>query len=273
MAAELGSEQGRLANKVAIVVGAGQTPGQTIGNGRAISMLYAREGARVFLVDRDRESLEATAVMVREGGGHASTFVGDATNEATCEQLAHVCVRQFDRIDVLTNVVGTGAGDRSALRITEEDWDTMMQVNMKSVLFTCKYVLPNMRTAQSGSIINISSSAAAASAGYVGYKVSKAGVNALTHSIAMSNAKYGIRANAIMPGLMDTPMAIEGITAVRDISREELRAERDALVPLRKRMGTAWDTAYAALFLASEEAQFITGVTLPVDGGQVARIG
>ncbi len=263
----------RLNGKVAIVVGAGQTPGQTIGNGRAIATLYAREGAQVFLVDRDQRSVDATAEQITAEGGEAQVFVADARREEECEQAISGCLNCFGKIDNLTNVVGIGTGDTSALRITEEVWDTLMDVNIKSVLFTSKHVLPHMRAAESGNIINISSAAAVAAAGYVGYKVSKAGVNALTHALAMSNAKYGIRANVIMPGLLDTPMAIEGHAKARNIDRERLRAERNALVPLRKRMGSAWDTANAAVFLASDEAQFITGVVLPVDGGQVARIG
>jgi len=133
--------------------------------------------------------------------------------------------------------------------------------------------LPVMREQRSGSIINISSIAAICSTGIVAYKTSKAGVNALTHQIALENAKYNIRANAIMPGLMNTPMAIEGISKARGVPKETLIRQRDANVPLGGKMGTAWDVAYAALFLASDEAKFITGVILPVDGGQSARIG
>lgn len=148
-----------------------------------------------------------------------------------------------------------------------------MDVNLKSVFLTCKHVLPVMREQRSGSIINISSVAAVCSVGMLAYKTSKAGVNALTHSLAMGNARYGTRVNAIMPGLMNTPMAIEGISRARGIPKEQLIQERDAQVPLGGKMGTAWDVAYAALFLASDEAKFVTGVLLPVDGGQSARIG
>ena len=264
---------GQLQGKVAIVVGAGQTPGETIGNGRAIATRYAREGARLLLVDRNEASVLETVEQIRADGGEAEAFVADACQEEDCAAVISQCLAHFGQIDNLTNVVGIGRGDTSALRITEEVWDTMMDVNLKSVLFTSKYALPHMREARTGNLINISSAAAVAAAGYVGYKVSKAGVNALTHSLAMSNAKYGIRANVIMPGLLDTPMAIEGHASARQIDRDALRKERDALVPLRKRMGTAWDTANAALFLASDEAQFITGVVLPVDGGQIAKIG
>jgi NAD(P)-dependent dehydrogenase (short-subunit alcohol dehydrogenase family) len=148
-----------------------------------------------------------------------------------------------------------------------------MDVNLKSVFLTCKHVLPVMREQGSGVITNISSVAAVCSVGIVAYKTSKAGVNAFTHSLAIGNARYGIRVNAIMPGLMNTPMAIEGISAARGIDRELLIEQRDAQVPLGGKMGTAWDIANAGLFLASDEARFITGVILPVDGGQSARIG
>jgi len=263
----------RLEGKTAIVVGAGQTPGETVGNGRAISLLFAREGAQVLLVDRDSDSVEETAELIKAEGGECSVLVADATDENACKRMAKTCVDTYGRIDVLQNVVGIGAGDASPIRLEEDVWDKLMNVNMKSVLFTCKHTLPQMREQQSGSIVNISSAAAVASAGYVGYKVSKAGVNALTHTIAMSSAKYGVRANVVQPGLMDTPMAIEGQSKARALPRDDVRAQRDAMVPLRHKMGTAWDTAYASLFLASDESQFITGVVLPVDGGQIARIG
>jgi NAD(P)-dependent dehydrogenase (short-subunit alcohol dehydrogenase family) len=160
------------------------------------------------------------------------------------------------------------------LRIEEEVWDRILAVNMKSVVLPCKHVIPVMRQQQSGAIVNISSIAAVCSiGGLLAYKTSKAGVNAITHQLALSNAKHGIRVNAIMPGLMDTPMAIEGISRARNMPKDQLRKERDAQVPLGAKMGTGWDIAQAALFLVSDEARFITGVILPVDGGQSARIG
>jgi NAD(P)-dependent dehydrogenase (short-subunit alcohol dehydrogenase family) len=141
------------------------------------------------------------------------------------------------------------------------------------VVLPCKHVLPVMREQAAGVITNISSVAAVCSTGIVAYKTSKAGLNAYTQALAIGNAKYGIRANVIMPGLMNTPMAIEGISEARSIPKPELIRQRDAQVPLRGKMGTAWDVAHAALFLASDEASFITGVALPVDGGQSARVG
>jgi len=137
----------------------------------------------------------------------------------------------------------------------------------------CKHVLPVMRRQRAGVIVNVSSIAAVCATPIVAYKVSKAGVNAYTQSLAIGNAKHGIRANAIMPGLMNTPMAVEGISQALGIAKEDLMRARDAQVPLGGKMGTAWDVAYAALFLASDEARFITGVALPVDGGQSARVG
>jgi len=148
-----------------------------------------------------------------------------------------------------------------------------MAGNLKSLVFPCKHALPAMREQRSGSIVNISSIAAVCATGIVAYKASKAGVNAYTQSLAIGNAKYGIRANVIMPGLMNTPMAIESWLEVMDISREDLIARRDSQVPLGGKMGTAWDIAHAALFLASDEARFITAVILPEDGGQCAKIG
>jgi NAD(P)-dependent dehydrogenase (short-subunit alcohol dehydrogenase family) len=264
----------RLKNKVAIVAGAGQTPGETIGNGRATAMLYAREGAKVLLVDRRLESAEDTREMIEKEGGVAVAFQADVTRAGDCQQLAAACIERFGRIDILHNNVGIGDGDGNVLQLEEEAWDRILNVNMKSVFLACKHVLPVMRTQQSGCIINISSIAAVCSVGgLLAYKTSKAGVNAMTHQLALANAKYGIRVNAIMPGLMNTPMAIEGISKARGIPKDQLIRERDAQVPLGAKMGTGWDIAHASLFLASDEARFITGVILPVDGGQSARIG
>jgi NAD(P)-dependent dehydrogenase (short-subunit alcohol dehydrogenase family) len=264
---------GRLEGKVAIVVGAGQTPGDTIGNGRATAILFAREGARVVAVDRDLASAEETVAMVRDEGGQANACEADATREEDCRRMVESATRELGRVDVLHNNVGIGGSDAGPAHIEEEVWDRILEVNLKSVVFPCKAVLPVMREQQGGSIINISSIAAVCSTGIVAYKTSKAGVNAYTQTLAIGNAKHGIRANVIMPGLMDTPMAIEGISRGTGIPKEELRKRRDEQVPLRARMGTAWDVAHAALFLASDEAGFVTAVALPVDGGQSARIG
>ncbi len=263
----------RLEGKVAAVVGAGQTPGETIGNGRATALLMAREGARVFCVDNRVESARETQEMIEKEGGSALAFEADITREADCKALAAACVEHFGRIDCLQNNVGIGGGDAGPTHLEEADWDRILDVNLKGCFLTCKHVLPVMRGQGAGSIVNISSAAAVCSVGIVAYKTSKAGMNAFTHSLAIGNAKHGIRVNAIMPGLMNTPMAIEGISQARGIPREDLIRARDAQVPLGQKMGDAWDVAYASLFLHSDEAKFITGVILPVDGGQSARIG
>jgi len=263
----------RLEDKVAIVMGGGQTEGDTIGNGRATAILYAREGAKVLVVDRRLDSAQQTVDMIESEGGSAVAVEADATSDSACAALVEGCLTTHGRIDVLHNNVGIGGADAGPAHIEEEGWDRILSVNLKSVIFPCKAVLPAMRKQQSGAIINISSIAAVCSTGIVAYKTSKAGINAYTQSLAIGNAKYGIRANVIMPGLMETPMAIEGISKGLGIDKQELIDARNAQVPLRGQMGTDWDIAHAALFLASDEAAFITGVALPVDGGQTARVG
>ena len=265
---------GRLQDKVAVVVGAGQTPGSGMGNGRATAIRFAEEGARLLLVDRRLASAEDTAeqIIARVPDAAVAVFEADVTSEEQCEAFVARCVEVYDRLDILHNNVGIGRGDSNPLQITEEAWDAIQNTNVKSVVFACKHALPIMRRQGSGCITNISSVAAVASANIVAYKASKAAVNAYTQSLAVGAARYGIRANVIMPGLMETPMAIEGyVAAGRD--RDQLIASRNAMVPLGGRMGSAWDVANASVFLASEEARFITGVMLPVDGGQSARVG
>ena len=263
---------GRLSGKVAIIVGAGQTPGTTIGNGRATAIRFAQEGADLLLVDRRLDSAEQTRAMLSQTGVQAKCFQADVSQEAACQALVNFCVEQFGQIDILHNNVGIGAGDAGPSHIEEEIWDKIYAVNLKSVVFTCKHALAVMRQQNSGCIINISSIAAVCATGMIAYKTSKMALNAYTQSLAVGNGKYNIRANVIMPGLMDTPMAIEGrVRAGAD--REQLNQLRNNQVPLGKHMGSGWDVANAALFLASDEAGFISGVALPVDGAQSARIG
>jgi NAD(P)-dependent dehydrogenase (short-subunit alcohol dehydrogenase family) len=264
---------GRLGGRIAIVMGGGQTPGDTIGNGRATAVVFAREGARVLVVDLRADAAEETAAQIRAEGGEARAFEADATRERDAQAVVGHALETWGRVDVLHNNVGIGGGDAGPAHVEEEAWDRILAVNLKSVVFPCKAVLPVLRRQQAGVITNVSSIAAVCSTGIVAYKTSKAGVNAYTQSLAIGNAQYGIRANAIMPGLMNTPMAIEGISAALGIEKRKLVEARDAQVPLRGGMGTAWDVAHAALFLASDEARFITGVCLPVDGGQSARVG
>ena len=263
----------RLDGKVAIVTGAGQTPGDTIGNGRAISILFVRAGAKAMLVDLRLGSAQETQSMIAREGGECIAFAADVSRAEDCRRMAEKCAETYGCIDILVNNVGVGGDDRGPVDLKEEVWDRIFQRNLKSMFLTCKYVLPYMERQGSGSIVNISSAAAVCAVSMLAYKTSKAGVNALTHSVAMQYAGKAIRVNCIMPGLMNTPMAIEGISRLRGIKKEDLIQARNKLVPLKGGMGSGWDTAYAALFLASDEAKFITAAILPVDGGQCAKIG
>ena len=263
----------RLEGKVAIVTGAGQTPGDTIGNGRAISVLFARMGAKVMLVDLHLASAEETQKIIAKEGGEAFAYEANVTSSDACRRMAEECAAHYGRIDILVNNVGTGGEDLGPVKLKEEAWERIYNVNVKSMYLACKHVIPYMEKQGSGSIVNISSIASVCASPMLAYKTSKSAVNSLTHSIAFIYAGKGIRANTIMPGFMNTPMAIEGISRLRGISKEDLIKERTGRIPLKGGMGTGWDTAYAALFLASDEAKFITGALLPVDGGQSARIG
>ncbi len=265
---------GRLQGKTAIIVGAGQSAGDTIGNGRAMAVLFAREGAQVLCIDRRLESAAETVAMISEEGGTASAFQADVSRDADCVAIVAEARSRWGRIDILVNNVGIGGnGDGPAHRADEVAWDRIMAVNLKSAWMTIKHTIPVMREQGGGSIVNISSLASLAGGNQVAYEVSKAGVNRLTTSVANANAGHGVRCNAVLPGLMDTPMAVTGIAEAIGSTTSAVREARNARVPLRGKMGTAWDTAYAALFLASDEAHFITGVLLPVDGGMAARVG
>ena len=267
----------RLLGKRAVVVGAGQTLGDTIGNGRAMAMLFAREGAHVLCVDRVLERAEETVTMIRAEGGTATAFTADIVYAEQAAAVTATAVQELGGIDVLVNNVGIGAGpgvsDGPAHHADEEAFDRIMEVNLKGMWLTIKAAVPVMRETGFGSIVNISSLASLAGNNMIAYEVSKAAVNRLTLSVATANAKYGLRCNAILPGLMDTPMAVDGVARAIGRPVADVRAARAARVPLKAAMGSAWDTAYAALFLASDESKFVTGVLLPVDGGMSARIG
>ena len=258
----------RVRGKAAIVFGGGQTPGETIGNGRATAIVLAREGAQVMVVDRRVESAQETVEMIRGEGGEAEPLAADVTREDDVRAAIEECRSRYGRIDILHNNVGASLalGDAPATELEADAFDRLVAVNLRGMWFACKHALPVMREQGGGSIVNISSMAVRHSYPYVGYKTTKAAVIALTENVAAANARYNIRANTILPGLMNTPMAIEPRVAT-GVPREQVIAERDARVPLGRKMGTAWDIAYAALFLHSDEASFITGVSLPVDGG------
>jgi NAD(P)-dependent dehydrogenase (short-subunit alcohol dehydrogenase family) len=259
----------RLKDRVAIIVGAGQSPGEGIGNGRATALTFAREGAHVLCVDHNLESAQETVGMIAAKGGTAVAFRADVTREAELKAMIADAHARWGRIDILHNNVGVSlaGGDAELLDLTEEALDRCVAINLKSCIFAAKHVIPIMRRQNSGAIINISSMAVISTYPYVAYKATKAAMVAFTEQLAYQNAPYGIRANVILPGLMNTPMAVDTRARAFKKTRAEVEAERDAKVPLRKKMGTGWDVANAALFLASDEANFITGVTLPVDGG------
>jgi len=259
---------GRVEGKAAIVVGGGQTPGQTIGNGRAAAIVLAREGARVLVVDRRLDSAQETVELIHKEGGQAEAHEADVTREESVRAMVAAAVQRFGKLDILHNNVGASIamGDAPAAELTEAAFDKSIAINLKATWLTCKHALPALRQSQ-GSIVNIASMAARNAYPLLGYKTTKAAVVALTENLAAHNAQHGVRANAILPGLMNTPMAIEARVA-QGTPREEVIAARDKRVPLRRRMGTGWDVAYAALYLHSDEAGFVTGVALAVDGGE-----
>ena len=265
----------RLDGQAAIVVGGGQTPGQTIGNGRATAITYARAGARVLVADRDLDAAAATVAEITAEGGDAVPFRADVTDEADIAAMVSDTCDRWERLDILHNNVGisVAGGDAEISKIEGEAFDRIMAINLKSMVLAIKHALPVMRGQQSGNIINISSTAAHEDYPWVTYKASKAAAKAMTEQVALQNAPHGIRVNCIQPGLMNTPMAVDARIDAWNMTREEVVAMRDAKVPLGGKMGTAWDVANAALFLVSDEARFITGVTLMVDGGAHCRIG
>ena len=256
----------RLTGKVAIITGAGSiAPG--MGIGKATATLFAREGARVMVVDINREAAEETRRLLDEEGGEAVVFQADVSKAGDCQRMVEECIQAFGRVDILHNNVALGAHG-GPVETSEAEWDRVMNVNLKSMFLTCKYALPAMEKQQTGAIINISSIAALRTSPYplLVYAVSKAGVGALTREVALQYADKGIRANAIMPGLMKTPRIAHYYQDASDWEVEEMWRKRDAMSPTGKQ-GEPWDIAHAALFLASDEAKYINGTTLIVDGG------
>ncbi len=259
------AETSRLEGKVAIVTGAGATgSGDFVGIGQAISILFARHGARVLLVDREERNAETTLAAIREEGGEASLFVGDVTSNADCQGMAQAVLSRYGKLNVLVNNVGI-SGPGTVTDVDEEFWDTVIDVNLKSVMLTSKHAIPPMIEAGGGSIINLSSivglRAGSGRASHP-YAASKGGIIGLSNSMAVHYGRNNIRVNCIAPGHVRSPMV------ARHSSEEMLNLRRRA-GPLGTE-GTAWDVAWAALFLASDEARWISGVTLPVDAGLLA---
>jgi len=257
----------RLKDRVAVVTGAGSIL-EGIGNGKATAVVFAREGAKVMLVDYKQEAAEETKKMIDGEGGECSVFRADVSSARDCQQMIEACVQKYGRIDILHNNVGMG-GYGGPVETAEETWDRTMAINLKSMFLTCKYALPYMEKQGKGVIINISSGNAirCQPAAAVAYACSKSAVIALTREVAIQYAAKGIRCNAILPGLMKTPMVeFYNPDAYGDGSVELMWKRRDAMCPMGKQ-GEPWDVAYAALYLASDESKYVNGTTVIVDGG------
>ncbi len=263
----------RLKGKVAIVTGAGSI-GPGWGNGKATAVLFAREGAKMFAVDLNRSAAEETKGIIDSEGGSCTVHQADVSKADEVEAMVRRCLDVYGRVDILHNNVGI-AEVGGPVEASEESWDRVMDVNLKSMFLTCKYTLPLMVEQGTGVIVNIASVAGIRWLGvpYISYSASKAAIIQLTQSVALQYAKLGVRANAILPGMMNTPMIVNSLppSVYAEGSVAEMLAKRDALCPTGK-MGDAWDIAYAALFLASDEAKYITGAQLVVDGGLTCKI-
>jgi NAD(P)-dependent dehydrogenase (short-subunit alcohol dehydrogenase family) len=262
---------GRLDGKVAIVVGAGSV-GPGWGNGRATAVVFAREGAKVFAVDRNAQSMQETVEKAHQFGGEIMTHVCDATDSKAVADMAEVCVNAYGRIDILVNVVG-GSAAGGPVELSEEAWRSQLDYNLGTVFLACKHVLPVMVPRKSGAIVNISSTSGIRFSGsaQIGYAASKAGVIQFSRAVAVQYAPHGIRVNTVIPGQLHTPMVEARLARQRaggDV--EALLKQRVARIPLGF-AGDGRDTAHAALFLASDEARFVTGAEIVVDGGMSVR--
>ena len=253
----------RLEGKIAVITGAGSS-GPGLGTGKAASILFAREGAKVLLVDRNPQAAEETLATIREEGGEASIIGADVTLAVDCQAIADAAVERYGALHILFNNVGiTGPG--SPTDVEESVWDNVLDVNLKSMMLTTKYAVPKMMDAGGGSIINMSSIAgvrAGSGAASVPYSASKAGVIGMSETMAVHLGRDNVRVNVIAPGHIYTPMV--GGT-MEPVTRERRRKAGPLGVE-----GNAWDIAYAALFLASDESRWVSGVVLPVDAGLLA---
>lgn len=268
-----------LNGKVAIVTGAGSVgPAESAiwGNGKATAVLFARQGASVFLVDVNEEAVAATKAIIESEGGTCATHHCDMMVAADVQEMVQACLDRFKKIDILVNNVG-GSAPGDPVSMTEEVWDRQINFNLKTVFLGCKYVLPAMAEQGKGAIVNIASVAGMrndflSGRSHVGYSASKAGVIQLSRSVAGTYARKGIRVNTVVPGLMHTPLVEYRLArTVGGNDAQKLIDARHAAVPMGH-MGNAWDVAHAVLFLASEEARFITATEIIVDGGSTAAM-
>ncbi len=256
----------RLAGKIALVFGAGCIEDEW-GNGNATAVAYAREGARVVCVDVNFASAERTVGLIVEAGGEGIAIRADVTSHAEISAAVAQTVAHFGRIDILHNNVGTNAPG-GPVEMSEVEWDRVFDVNVKSIFWTCKEVLPIMQAQGGGSIINVSSIVSITWTGHpmISYHASKAAVNQFTRAVAMQYAAQGIRCNAILPGFIETPRVKRHVLPFFHGNIEKMRESRSRSVP-QKRLGSPWDIAHAAVYLASDEASYVTGLIMPVDGG------
>lgn len=262
----------RLRDKVAIVTGAGSS-GPGWGNGKATAVLFAREGAKVFGVDINLDAAEETREIIEREGGRFTVHQADIVDGEQVEDLVHRCIDTYGQIDILHNNVGI-LDVGGPVETSEESWDRVCDVNVKSMFLTCKFTLPHMERAGQGAIVNISSVSGIRYLGvpYIGYSTTKGAIINFTRAIALQYAEKRIRANVILPGLMNTPMIVEPLKdSYGDGDVQKMIEVRNAQCPM-KNMGDAWDVAYAALFLASDEAKYITGAELVVDGGLTCKV-
>jgi NAD(P)-dependent dehydrogenase (short-subunit alcohol dehydrogenase family) len=260
----------RLKDKVAIVTGAGSV-GPGFGNGKAIAVLFAREGARVFAVDIAPTAAEETRTLIENEGGACATHVCDVTNGAAVAAMIEACTARFGRLDILVNNVG-GSEPGGAVDMSEETWRRQLEFNLTSAFLGCKHAIPAMQRSGGGAIINISSVAGHRHIGndHVAYAAAKGGLQQFTRSAAVQYAAKGVRLNLVTPGLMHTPLVEQRLA--RQYASGDLAAiieKRHRQVPMG-RMGDGWDVAYAALYLASDEARYVTGAEIVVDGGLIA---
>jgi NAD(P)-dependent dehydrogenase (short-subunit alcohol dehydrogenase family) len=262
---------GRLQGKVALVTGAGSV-GPGWGNGKATAVLFAREGAKVVALDLRAEAAEETRALIEREGGECLALAGDVSRDEDVARVVTQTIERFGSIDVLHNNVGTAVLG-GPVEVSEADWDRIFAINVKSVFLTCKHVLPHMERQGKGSIVNVASIGAIRDIGvaYVAYAASKAAVIGTTKSVALQYAAKGIRCNVILPGLMDTPHIRGPMQAAYGGELDRMIADRAARSPTG-RMGTGWDVAHAALYLASDEAAYVNAVELIVDGGITTTI-
>jgi len=260
-----------LAGKVAIVTGAG-TAGEGWGNGKATAVLLARQGAAVFAIDINEAAVEETRKLIRAEGGRCETWQCDMTDACMVGEAVAACSQRFDGLDILVNNVG-GSQPGTPVDMTEEIWDQQIDFNLKTGFLGCKYAIPLLEARGGGAIVNLSSIAGMrmlAGRAHVAYSASKSGVIGLSKSVAITYAKAGIRCNTVVPGLMHTPLVENRLVGqLGGTDAAALIARRHAQVPMG-RMGDAWDVAHAVLFLVSDEARYVTGQEVIVDGGMAA---